>query len=118
MQGRNREADVENGLVDTAGKGEGGAYLENSTDIIRPPRVKQVASGRLLRSAGSPAWRPLTAWRPRGVGWEGVYVYLWLIHVVVQLKLTQRYKSILFQLKSMLSKKLSPRAKKDIKNKE
>jgi len=43
---------------------------------------------------------------------KGIYVYLWLIHVVVQLKLIQHYKSIIFQLKSILPKKLSPRTKK------
>ena len=28
---------------------------------------------------------------------EGIYVYIWLIHVVVQQKLTQHYKAIVFQ---------------------
>ena len=32
MQGRNREADLENRLVDTAGKGEDGTNWESSTD--------------------------------------------------------------------------------------
>ena len=40
MQGRNRDTDVENGLVDTVGKGEGGMNLESSTDIYTLSRVK------------------------------------------------------------------------------
>ena len=30
---------------------------------------------------------------------EGIYIYLWLIHVVVQQKLTQHYKAIILQFK-------------------
>ena len=33
LQGRNGDADIENGLVDTAGEGEGGTDRENSIDI-------------------------------------------------------------------------------------
>ena len=33
LQGRNRDADVENGLVDTVGEGEDGASWESSIDI-------------------------------------------------------------------------------------
>ena len=59
-------------------------------------------------------WRDLKAgaqWQPRGVGWggkwevggrfkrEGIYVYLWLIHVDVWQKLTQYCKAIILQLK-------------------
>ena len=36
--GRTRDADVENGLADTAEEGEGGS--ENSTDVHTLPRVK------------------------------------------------------------------------------
>ena len=28
---------------------------------------------------------------------EGIYVYIWVIHIVVQQKLTQHYKAIIFQ---------------------
>ena len=38
---------------------------------------------------------------------EGIYVYLWLIHFVVQQKLTQYYKTIICQLKK---KKRPPHA--------
>ena len=33
MQGRNGDTDVENGLKDTVGEGEGGAYAERSINI-------------------------------------------------------------------------------------
>ena len=44
------------------------------------------------------------------MGWAGgrlkreeMYLYLWLIHVVVQQKPTQRYKAIILQLKNKVS---------------
>ena len=40
LQGRNRDADVENGLVDTVGEGKSGINSESSTDIYIPPCVK------------------------------------------------------------------------------
>ena len=40
MQGRKRDANIENTLVDTAGKGEGGMHCKISTDIYTPPCVK------------------------------------------------------------------------------
>ena len=52
-QGRNRDIDIENNLVDTVGEGEGGTNGENSTDMYHLPCVKQIASGKLLHSAGS-----------------------------------------------------------------
>ena len=47
MQGRNRDTDIENELVDIVRKGEGGMNLESSTDICTLPCVKQMASGKL-----------------------------------------------------------------------
>ena len=55
MQGRNRDADVEKGHVDTGGEGEGGTNWEIRTDIYTLPSVKQTASGNLLYSTGSSA---------------------------------------------------------------
>ena len=54
MQGRNRDADVENGCVDTGGEG-GGMNWEVRIDIYTLPRVQQIASGNLLYSTGSSA---------------------------------------------------------------
>ena len=40
LQGRNRNADVEEGLVDTVGEGEGGMNWEIRVDINTLPCVK------------------------------------------------------------------------------
>ena len=48
FQGRNRDADVENGHVDTVGEGEGGANCEIRIDIYTLPCVNYIASGNLL----------------------------------------------------------------------
>jgi len=40
LQGRNRDTEVESGLVDTVGKREGGMNLESSIDIYTLSRVK------------------------------------------------------------------------------
>ena len=55
LQGRKRDADVENGLVDTGGDGEGGTNWESSMDIYTLPCVKEIASGKMLYSTGSSA---------------------------------------------------------------
>ena len=68
MQGRNRDADIENGLVDTAGEGEWGTNLESSIEIYILPCVKQIASGKLLYKRGSSAWCSVMTWRSGVVG--------------------------------------------------
>ena len=45
LQGRSRDADVENGYLDTRREGEGGMNWEIRIDIYTVPYVKQVASG-------------------------------------------------------------------------
>ena len=50
-----RDADIENGHVDTVGGGEGGTNWEMRIDIYTLPCVKQTASGKLLYSTGSSA---------------------------------------------------------------
>ena len=35
---------------------------------------------------------------------EGIYVYLWLIHAVVQQKLTQHCKAVILQLRNKVKK--------------
>ena len=55
LQGRNRNTDVENGLVDTVGEGDGRENGESRTDIYTPPHVKQTASRNLLNSTGNSA---------------------------------------------------------------
>ena len=81
LQGRNKDADIENGLVDTVQGGAGGTNWESSTETHRLPCLKQMASGN--------CWITQRA-QPRGVGWgrgweEGlrergcVYTYDWFM---------------------------------------
>ena len=89
LQGRNRDADVENRLVDM-GEGEGEMNWESSIDICALLSVKQIASGKLLCNTGSSARRSVMAWRSMIVRVAGrlkragIYVYLQLIHLVIQ----------------------------------
>ena len=53
MQGRNREADIENRLEDTAGEGEEGVNCDSSDKACPSPYVRQTASGERLHSTGS-----------------------------------------------------------------
>ena len=61
MQGKNRDSDTENRLMDTAGEGEGEPNHDSTTEIYTLPCVK--ANGKLLYSAGSPAWGSVTTYR-------------------------------------------------------
>ena len=56
MQGRNRDSDIQNRLVDIAGEGEGVTNLESSTDIYTLPCVKQTANEKLLHNTRSSVW--------------------------------------------------------------
>ena len=64
--------------------------------------IRKTARGKLLYNTGSSALCPVTTDRVgtgAQVGWgfkrEGTYVYLWLIHIVVQQKATQHCKAII-----------------------
>lgn len=95
MQGRNEDADVENGHVETAGEGEGEVNWESSMDVYPLPCVKQTASGDLLSGTGSSAGccDDLEGWD--GGNREAIYLYLWLIHLIVQQRPTQHSKAII-----------------------
>ena len=91
-----------------AGEGEGGTMnWESSVETYTLPCVKQIASEKLLDKPGSSARCSLMTQRSRMVGGEvggrfkgeEIYVYLWLIHVVVQQKPIQHCKAIILQLK-------------------
>ena len=56
MQRRNGDTDIENRLVYTAGKGEGGLNGERIIDICPLPCVTQRAGEKFLHNPGSPAW--------------------------------------------------------------
>ena len=60
-----------------------------------------MANGNLLYDSGNSNG---ALYQPRGVGWggmggrfkrEGIYVYLWLIHIHVRQKITKFYKAII-----------------------
>ena len=103
LQGRNRDADRENGLVYMGRRGrvgDGGTNWESSMDICTLPRVKQRAGGK-LRIAQAAQLGAL--WRSRGVGCgvggrfqrEWVLVCIRLMHSVVRQKPTQHCKAIM-----------------------
>ena len=48
LQGKNRDTDIKNGLVDTVGEREVGMNWESSIQIYIIPCEKQIASGKLL----------------------------------------------------------------------
>ena len=102
LHGRNRDPDVENGLVKQWRKERVGQIDAGALTYIHRHHVKQPASGELLRSTGA---QPGALWWPRGVGegdgmeakGGGRYVYTWLIHAVVQQNPTQYCKAIILQ---------------------
>ena len=54
MQGKNRDTDVENRLVDTVAEGEERVrQTESSTKTYTLPYVKQIADGKLLITQGA-----------------------------------------------------------------
>ena len=52
MQGRNGDADAENGPVATVGEGEGGTKGKSSISIYKPSRIKWIVGEKLLYNAG------------------------------------------------------------------
>ena len=79
LQGRNRDANVANELVDTVGEGKGGTNWKSSTEIHTPPCTKQRASGNLLYITGSSA-RGSVMTEMGGMGrWEALeWGYRWI----------------------------------------
>ena len=84
LQGRKRDTDIENILVDTVEEGEGGTKWESSIDIYTLPCVKQIASGKLLYGTRSSARCSVMTYRGGMGGWEGgsrwrgyMYKYSW-----------------------------------------
>ena len=113
LQGRIRNTDIENRLVDTVWGRRGWDELREQHWHTYTTMGK-TASGKLLCNTGSPAW---CSWWPRGEEWrrgrskaqEGgdythththTYIYiLWLIHIVVWQKSAQHCKAIILQFK-------------------
>ena len=86
--------------------------MERAAGKHTSPYEKLDSRGNSLCDTGSSNWGSVTTYRG-GMGWEvggrfqreGIYVYLWLIHVDVWQKPTQHCKAITLQLK-MHNKKL------------
>ena len=53
LQDRNKDADIENRLMNTAREGERGTNWESSIETYTLPCEKQLASGKLLYNTGS-----------------------------------------------------------------
>ena len=68
FQGRNGDADIENGLVDMVGAEEKGTYGESSISMYTLSGVWRTAGEKMLCSRRIPAW---ALWWPGGMGWGG-----------------------------------------------
>ena len=86
MQNRKRDTDVQNRLLDSVGKGEGGMFRENSIETSVLSCVKQITSPGWMHETSAQAWcTGKMGWGGRwegGSGW-GTHVNPWLIHVNV-----------------------------------
>ena len=56
MQNRKRDADVQNRLWDSVGKGEGGMFRENSIERSILSRVKQITSPGWMHKTSAQGW--------------------------------------------------------------
>ena len=56
MQNRKRDTDIQNRLLDYVGKGEGGMFLENSTETCILSMVKQITSTGGMHETSAWAW--------------------------------------------------------------
>ena len=78
MQGRNGEADVENGLVDTVGQGKSRRNRESSINVYTLSGLKWIAGEKLLCTTMNPIWCSVMTSRvgkgERREGKEGVDV--------------------------------------------
>ena len=56
MQNRKRDTDVQNRILDSVGKGEGGMFPENSMETCILSRVKQITSPGWMHETSTRAW--------------------------------------------------------------
>ena len=56
MQNRKRDTDVQNSLLDSVGKGEGGMFQENSMETCILSRVKQITSPGWMHETSARTW--------------------------------------------------------------
>ena len=119
MQNRKRDTDVQNRILDSVGKGEGGMFQENNIETYVLSRVKQITSPGWMHETSARAWctgkTQRDGWRGRwegGSGW-GIHVNLWLIHVNVWQKPLQYCKVISLQLIKINGKRNCKKKKKN-----
>ena len=106
LQGRNRDRDVENSLMDTAAGEQVGLGERHWGMCILGRRTEPVGGCRIAQGFNS------ALWQLRGVGWrrgrgfksEGARVYLWRSTLLVA-EPTQHHKAIILQLKSKKERK-------------
>ena len=67
LQGSNRDADMENRLVDTVAKGEGGTNWESIIERYTWPYAKYILGFCWMMQGAQPG----ALRQPRGVGWDG-----------------------------------------------
>ena len=89
MQNRKRDTDVQNRILDSVGKGEGGMFRQKSIKTCILSRVKQITSPGWMHETSARTWCTGKTQRDRverkwegGSGW-GIHVNPWLIHVSV-----------------------------------
>ena len=56
MQNRKRDTDVQNRLLDSVGKGEGGMFQENNIETCTLSVVKQITSPGWMHETGAQGW--------------------------------------------------------------
>ena len=56
MQNRKRDTDVQNRILDSVGKGEGGMFRENSIETCILSRVKQITSPGWMHETSAQTW--------------------------------------------------------------
>ena len=56
MQNRKRDIDVQNRILDSVGEGEGGMFLENSTETCILARVKQITGPGWMHETSARGW--------------------------------------------------------------
>ena len=102
LQGSKGDADIKDRLLDTVEEGEGGMIWESSIETLYITICKidsQWAFGVWLRKPNLMLCDNLEGWKVRGrFKREGIYVYLWLIHVDIWQKPSQYCKEIILQL--------------------
>ena len=71
MRDNKKDTDVQNSLLDSVGKGEGGMIWKNGTETCILSYVKQIASPVLMHDAGCSGlvpWCDPEGWDEEGVG--------------------------------------------------